>query len=236
MLDLKKYTQFCILADKIELLNSRISETTNPSSTYTAELRKYEGKYNKLYRELSGKLDSPVNLNSYIHNILEYLNRDITDVNDKWMYKYHELMHKKTESEHFYGYHTYHNYKYQVELVREGAKEIVVPVCTVNRELSYHKKDEKINMLHDHMHAPFSLRLDETTDIFDEQTCKDLKNIYFKTYIQGQQAELDGQMTLIQQEIQRLRNEYQDKNRQYQRFNKQLEKLENDSQTISSNK
>ncbi len=236
MLDLKKYTQFCILADKIEFLEMKMSDTTNPSASYAAELRKYQGQYNRLYREMSGKLDLPINLDAYVHNILQYLNKDITNIDEKWMYRYQELMYKKTESEHFYGYHTYHDYKYQVELVRGDVEEIVVPVCTVNRELSYHQKDAKINMLHDHMYAPFSLRLDETTNMFDEQTCKDLKNIYFKTYIQGQQAELDGEMTLIQQEIKRLRLQYQDKNRQYQRFNKQLQKLGNDNQNVGCKK
>ena len=62
-------------------------------------------------------------------------------------------MHKVTEQEHFYGYHTYHDYKYQVELLNGDR---AIPVCVVDRELDYANDKLTINLLHDTMLPPFT--------------------------------------------------------------------------------
>ena len=48
MLDLKKYTKMCQLADKIELLEGRFGSGVSPSSSYMAQLNKYKKEYDKL--------------------------------------------------------------------------------------------------------------------------------------------------------------------------------------------
>lgn len=221
MLDLKKYTQFNQLADKIKFLEAGFGSGVKPSTSYMAQLQTFKKQYDQLYDELSGHMDLPVNLNDYVHNLIKYLNAKNPN-GEKWCYKYTELMHEVTEQEYFYGFHTYHDYKYQVELLN-GDKAIAV--CTVNRELDYANKELTINLLHDKMHAPFSLRLDEVCDEFDEQTNMDLKKIYLQTYIQGKQKAVGQEMSLIQQRIKELQQENKEKNKQYRNFEKQLNKL-----------
>ena len=228
MIDLKKYTKKCQLAEKIEFLQAGLDSGVKPSTSYVTQLEKYRKQYNQLYLELSGQMNLPVNLKDYVHNLIQYLNSKNLD-GEKWFYHYEELMHKVMEQEHFYGFHTYHDYKYQVNLLNGDR---VIPVCVVDRELDYANDKLTINLLHDTMCPPFSLRLDETSDEFDEQTCNDLKKIYFQTYLQGQQSKIGQERSLIAKRIKELQKQDREMKQQYEEVGKQLNNLKLDGLTV----
>lgn len=222
MLDLKKFTKFNQLADKIEMLEAGLNTGIKPSPAYMLQIEKAQNQYDKLHEELRGQLDLPVNLGDYVHNLIQYLQARDPD-GGKWYYQYNQLADKTIESEHFYGVHTYHEYKYQV-VILNGGKEI--PVCEINRELNYANKKTEINMLYDKMFAPFSLRLDETSDEFDDETCRDLKKIYFKTYIMGKLVDSGQKKSLIRAEIEKLKTQYREEDKNYRKLERQLDNLE----------
>ena len=222
MLDLQKYTKMCQLKEKITFLQAGFESGIKPSSSYIIQLEQYRKQYEQLREELSGQINLPVNLKDYVHNLIQYLN-NLNPDGEKWYYQYEELMHNVTEQEHFYGFHTYHDYKYQVNLLNGNR---IIPVCVVDRELDYANDKLTINLLHDTILAPFSFRLDETSDEFDEKTSKELKKIYLKTYIQGKQAKINSEMNLLQQDIIRLQKQYKDKQDEYWDYNDQLKALD----------
>ena len=228
MLNLQKYTKKCQLAEKIKFLEAGFASCIKPSASYVTQLEKYRKQYNQLYIELSGQMNLPVNLKDYLHNLIQYLNSKNPD-GEKWFYHYEELMHKVMEQEHFYGFHTYHDYKYQVNLLNGDR---VIPVCVVDRELDYANDKLTINLLHDTMCPPFSLRLDETSDEFDEQTCNDLKKIYFKTYLQAKQTEIEKERSLIAKRIKELQKQDREMKQQYEEVGKQLNNLKLDGLTV----
>lgn len=228
MLDLKKYTKKCQLAEKIKFLEAGFANGIKPSASYVTQLEKYRKQYNQLYIELSAQMNLPVNLKDYLHNLIQYLNSKNPN-GEKWFYHYEELLHKVTEQEHFYGVHTYHDYKYQVELLNGDR---VIPVCVVDRELDYANDKLTINLLNDTMYPPFSLRLDETSEEFDELTCKDLKKIYFKTYLQAKQTEMEQERSLIAKRIKELQQQDKEIKQQYEEVGKQLDNLHLDSLTV----
>lgn len=231
MIDLQKYTKMCQLREKIMFLQTGIDSGVKPSASYVTQLEKYRKQYNQLYIELSGQMNLPVNLKDYVRNLVQYL--DSKNPNgEKWFYHYEELVHKVTEQEHFYGYHTYHDYKYQVELLNGDR---AIPVCVVDRELDYANDKLTINLLHDTMLPPFSLRLDETSDEFDEETCKDLKKIYFKTYLQAKQHEMQKEMSLIEKRIKEMQKQDREMKEQYKQVGKQLDDLKLDDLDLIDN-
>lgn len=214
MLDLKKYTKMCQLKDEMLYLRSINS---------FAREQKAEEQYEKLKQELNlNPNEIKLDLKTYIHNCLLVLNRNIKDGEPKWQYRYHQIYHKVTEQEHFYGVHIYNDYQYRVELVRGDE---ILPVCTVDRKLNYNE-DNTIDFCWDKMHAPFSLRLDETCYDVDGDTAKALKLAIFKTIHEQQRNTADKERTLIQQRINELKEQLKEQNKQYRTANREVEKID----------
>ena len=220
MLDLKKYTRFRQLEDKLNEFSLQVG--LNTSSEYIDERIKCENEYSELYDYCSGKLDLPINLYNYIQNLRQYLNKKHIN-GGGWLYRFHEIEHRIYECEYFSTIKTYHDYLYQVELLN-GNK--IIPVCTVNRKLNYNDREATINLLHDEIYPSFSLRLDKTCDEFDEKTNIDLKKIYIKTYIEDMQAQINKEKTLIQQDIKRLEWKYQEKEQECDELQEQINELQ----------
>ena len=214
------YTKIWQLKDKVKYLESignysRALEVEKQAKKMESELRK----------ECEHLNDLKVNLKAYIRNCLQILNRDVISTNQpRWQYYLEELDHSVVEQEHYYGTHTYHNYKYQVILMQPGKSEL--PLCTVDRQLTYGDEKEMLNLFCDKLHAPFSLRLDESCCDIDEAKAKALRLAIFKTIYEQQRKVVIEERTLIQQRISELNEKLKEQNKQYKTQDKQVQKFE----------
>ena len=222
MLDLQKYTKLCQMKDELdyyELLRDNNSFKFNKS-----KYLKLKEKYKDLYfNQLDiPKNDMSVNLKDYLKACIEILNYNKKANEPKWQYVYTQLDHRHYESEHFYGYHAYDDYVYQVSLVC-GKKEM--PVCVVNRELSY-TKNEFIKLLSDNIQAPFCLRLDKVDPSLSLQVNKALKMAGVLVWLNAQKKDIEKELSLIQKRIAFYQQERKDKEKQCSDLERQIETLQ----------